>query len=74
MPRLDQSAIREIHSRIDIATFIGQYVSLKKRGRDFVGLCPFHGEKTPSFHVHPDQRLFQVLWMRRRRRRDHFLP
>lgn len=61
MARLDQSVIREIHSRIDIATFIGQYVSLKKRGRDLVGLCPFHGEKTPSFHVHPEQGYFKCF-------------
>jgi len=50
----DDPVIREIHARVDIVAFIGQYVQLKKRGRDFVGLCPFHGEKTPSFHVHPD--------------------
>jgi DNA primase len=61
VPRLDQSAIREIHTRIDIATFIGQYVSLKKRGRDLVGLCPFHGEKTPSFHVHPEEGYFKCF-------------
>lgn len=50
----DDPVIREIHARIDIVSFIGQYVDLKKRGRDYVGLCPFHGEKTPSFHVHPE--------------------
>jgi DNA primase len=61
VPRLDQSVIREIHTRIDIATFIGQYVSLKKRGRDLVGLCPFHGEKTPSFHVHPEEGFFKCF-------------
>jgi DNA primase len=61
MPRLDQNVIREIHSRIDIAAFIGQYVSLKKRGRDLVGLCPFHGEKTPSFHVHPEDGFFKCF-------------
>jgi DNA primase len=61
MPRLDQSVIREIHSRVDIASFIGQYVTLKKRGRDLVGLCPFHGEKTPSFHVHPEEGFFKCF-------------
>ena len=61
MPRFDQGVIRELHSRIDIATFIGQYVSLKKRGRDLVGLCPFHGEKTPSFHVHPEDGFFKCF-------------
>ena len=61
MPRFDQGVIRELHSRIDIASFIGQYVSLKKRGNDLVGLCPFHGEKTPSFHVHPDKGFFKCF-------------
>ncbi len=61
MPRFDQGVIRELHSRIDIATFIGQYVSLKKRGRDLVGLCPFHGEKTPSFHVHAEEGYFKCF-------------
>ncbi len=61
MARFDQGVIREVHSRVDIATFIGQYVALKQRGRDLVGLCPFHGEKTPSFHVHPDQGYFKCF-------------
>ncbi len=61
MARFDQGVIRELHSRVDIATFIGQYVALKQRGRDLVGLCPFHGEKTPSFHVHPDQGYFKCF-------------
>ncbi len=57
----DQDSIREIHARIDIASFIGSYVSLRKRGNDLVGLCPFHGEKTPSFHVHPDKGFFKCF-------------
>jgi DNA primase len=59
--RFDQGAIREIHARIDIASFIGSYVSLHKRGNDLVGLCPFHSEKTPSFHVHPDKGFFKCF-------------
>jgi DNA primase len=58
MPRFEQGVTREIHARVDIAEYIGQYVALKRRGRDLVGLCPFHGEKTPSFHVHPDEQYF----------------
>jgi DNA primase len=59
--RFDQGAVREIHARIDIASFIGSYVSLRKRGNDLVGLCPFHTEKTPSFHVHPDKGFFKCF-------------
>jgi DNA primase catalytic core len=59
--RFDQEAIREIHARVDIASFIGSYVSLRKRGNDLVGLCPFHSEKTPSFHVHPDKGFFKCF-------------
>ncbi len=59
--RFDQGAVREIHARIDIAGFIGSYVSLRKRGNDLVGLCPFHTEKTPSFHVHPDKGFFKCF-------------
>ncbi len=46
---------------VDIAQLIGQTVSLKKRGTSFVGLCPFHNEKTPSFHVHPDRGYFHCF-------------
>lgn len=43
---------------VDIVQLVSQTVALKKRGRSFVGLCPFHTEKTGSFHVHPDQGYF----------------
>jgi DNA primase len=46
---------------VDIANLIGTYVPLKKRGNDLVGLCPFHAEKTPSFHVHPDRGFFKCF-------------
>ena len=59
--RYDQGALREIRARVDIASFIGQYVPLRKRGNDLVGLCPFHAEKTPSFHVHPDRGFFKCF-------------
>ncbi len=51
-------AVREVRARIDIVSLIGEYVSLKKRGRNYVGLCPFHSEKTPSFTVSPDKQMF----------------
>lgn len=50
--------IAEIRSRADIVAVIGQHVQLKKAGRNWKGLCPFHGEKTPSFNVHPEKGFF----------------
>ena len=48
------SPVDEIKRRIDIADVVGQAVALKRAGRIFKGLCPFHGEKTPSFVVFPE--------------------
>lgn len=50
--------IDEVRSRTDIVDLIGEYVTLKKSGRDFMGLCPFHREKTPSFSVSPVKQMF----------------
>ncbi len=58
---ISRETIREILSKNDIGSFIGTYVQLRKRGNDLVGLCPFHGEKTPSFHVHPDDGYFKCF-------------
>ena len=59
--RIDDGVKREILARADIGEVIGAYVTLRKRGKDLVGLCPFHGEKTPSFHVHPDRGFFKCF-------------
>src|SRR2546421_2997000 len=48
----------EIRLRSDIVDVVGASVALKRRGRSFVGLCPFHQEKTPSFHVDPTRQAF----------------
>ncbi len=58
---IDEGVKREILARTDIAMLIGGYVQLKKRGRDLVGLCPFHNERTPSFHVHPEDGYFKCF-------------
>jgi DNA primase len=44
---------------VDIVQLVGQSVALKRRGKDYVGLCPFHSEKTPSFHVSPTKQFFR---------------
>ena len=51
----------EIKSRIDIADLISGYVDLKRAGNSLVGLCPFHSEKTPSFHVSPDKQSYHCF-------------
>ena len=48
---MDRADVEKVKGSIDIVSVISGYVSLKKRGRTYVGLCPFHTEKTPSFHV-----------------------
>jgi DNA primase len=59
--RFDDSVKREVLTRTDIAEYIGQFVTLRKRGNSLVGLCPFHAERTPSFHVHPDKGFFKCF-------------
>jgi DNA primase len=55
---VDNSKIEEIRNRIDIVDLVSEYVTLKKAGRNFTGLCPFHQEKTPSFSVNRDKQIF----------------
>lgn len=50
--------IDEIRERADLVEVIGEVVALKKRGKNFVGLCPFHPEKTPSFSVSPEKQMY----------------
>jgi len=53
--------INEVFSENDIVDYISQYVTLKKSGRDYSGLCPFHKEKSPSFHVSSEKQLFHCF-------------
>lgn len=53
--------IAEIRQRADIAAVIGQYVPLRQRGKNYVGLCPFHAEKTPSFNVSPQLGIYKCF-------------
>jgi len=55
---VDNSKIEEIKNRVDIVDLVSEYVTLKKAGRNFTGLCPFHQEKTPSFTVNREKQIF----------------
>lgn len=61
MAYYSEDAIEEVLSNTDIVDVIGQYVPLKRRGANYIGLCPFHREKTPSFTVAPDKQIFKCF-------------
>ena len=61
MARFSEELIEEIRSSNDIVDVISQYVILKRSGRNFFGLCPFHKEKSPSFSVSPDKQIFHCF-------------
>lgn len=61
MARIPESTIQEIRERIDIVDLIGRYLSLKPSGRNFVGLCPFHSEKSPSFNVNRERQIWHCF-------------
>ena len=58
---ISQSTIQQILSRIDIIEIVGGFVKLKKRGSSYLGLCPFHNEKTPSFTVSPTKEIYKCF-------------
>jgi DNA primase len=55
---IPEDKIEEVRMRTDIVSLVGEYVTLKKAGKNYLGLCPFHREKTPSFTVNPDKQMF----------------
>lgn len=61
MVRYSEELIEEIRSSNDIVDVISKYVTLKRSGRNFFGLCPFHKEKSPSFAVSPDKQIFHCF-------------
>jgi DNA primase len=61
MARIPQEKIDEIRSGANIVSYISRYITLKKAGKNFKGLCPFHKEKTPSFTVSPEKQIFHCF-------------
>jgi DNA primase len=58
---ISQQTIQQILSRIDVVEIVGAFVRLKKRGVNYLGLCPFHNEKTPSFTVSPTKEIYKCF-------------
>jgi DNA primase len=58
---MDRTEVEKLKADIDIISVISEYVHLKKRGRSYIGLCPFHKEKTPSFNVDPVKQIYKCF-------------
>ena len=61
MARIPREVVDAVRDRTELVEVVSRHVSLQRRGRSFVGLCPFHQEKTPSFHVIPDKGIFHCF-------------
>lgn len=61
MARIPQTVIDDIRERSNIVDIVGQYVQLKKSGKNYFGLCPFHNEKSPSFSVAEDKQIYHCF-------------
>src|SRR5574344_1387837 len=61
MAYYSENLIDDILSTLDIVQVINEYVPLKRRGVNYIGLCPFHKEKTPSFTVSPDKQIYKCF-------------
>ena len=59
--RIPENIIDDIRNASEVVHVIGSYVKLKKTGSNFVGLCPFHNEKTPSFSVSPSKQIWRCF-------------
>ena len=58
---ISPQTIEQITNRIDIIDVVSEFVKLKKRGANYLGLCPFHNEKTPSFTVSPSKEIYKCF-------------
>ena len=61
MPKISSQTIDEINARTDIVALVGEYTRLDRRGEEWWGCCPFHNEKTPSFHVSAERKMYHCF-------------
>ncbi len=61
MPRISDEKINEIRVKADVVNIIGQYIPLSKKGKNYVGLCPFHEDHNPSLSVSPDKQIYKCF-------------
>lgn len=61
MARIPREIVEAVRERADLVEVVGRHVALRKAGRSYIGLCPFHQEKTPSFHVVPDKHFYHCF-------------
>ena len=61
MPKISSQTIDEINARTDIVALVGEYTRLERRGEEWWGCCPFHNEKTPSFHVSAERKMYHCF-------------
>ena len=61
MGKIPQDIVDRVRDAADILDVVSQYVDLKQRGANYFGLCPFHGEKTPSFSVAPAKQIYHCF-------------
>ncbi|MEL6142833.1 MAG: CHC2 zinc finger domain-containing protein, partial [Bacteroidota bacterium] len=58
---ITEESVREVIDTARIEDVVGDFVSLRRRGQNMIGLCPFHNEKTPSFNVNPTRNIFKCF-------------
>lgn len=61
IPRLHPETITAVKEKVDLVDVVSDYVVLKKRGKNYLGLCPFHSEKTPSFSINPEKQFYHCF-------------
>ncbi len=61
MPFFEDHVLDEVRNAVNIVSLVSEYVSLRKRGRNYLARCPFHNEKTPSFNVNEEKQIFMCF-------------